>query len=338
VQTAVAAAGAYAVAVQVLGHDRPFFAAIAAVICLGTTLGQRGRRAAELVVGVALGIAVADVLALAIGTDAVALAVIVPLAMVTAVLLGGTPSVVSQAGISAILAVGLPSEQGFSPDRFLDCLAGGGVALVVNAAFPVNALRRVRARVRVLVDDLAGTLDAVADALAVTDMPSAEAALLQARALEEPLGDAYDLSAAARETPGVAPHRRAARRPLDRYGAALVQLELAVRNTRVLARDGLRVARVGEPAPPEVVDAVHELARAVRLLGLQLEGGAEPAKPRATIVDAVGRATAALEQRSDLALSAIVSQVRNIALDLLRATGLEREDAVRALGAPSRPA
>ena len=45
----------------------PFFAPIAAVISLSLTLGQRGRRAPEVVFGVAVGLIVADLLVLAIG-------------------------------------------------------------------------------------------------------------------------------------------------------------------------------------------------------------------------------------------------------------------------------
>jgi hypothetical protein len=64
VQSAVAASVAYLLAIFVLGHERPFFAAIAAVICLGVTLGQRARDAVEVVFGVAFGLMVADLLVL----------------------------------------------------------------------------------------------------------------------------------------------------------------------------------------------------------------------------------------------------------------------------------
>ncbi len=43
-QTAVAASLAWFLASAVLGHERPFFAAIAAVISLGVVVGQEGRR------------------------------------------------------------------------------------------------------------------------------------------------------------------------------------------------------------------------------------------------------------------------------------------------------
>ncbi|MEX0834945.1 MAG: FUSC family protein, partial [Nitriliruptor sp.] len=66
VQVALAIAGSWLVATEVLGYHDPFFAPIAAVIVLNT-VAQRGRRAVEIVVGVATGIAVADLLVVGIG-------------------------------------------------------------------------------------------------------------------------------------------------------------------------------------------------------------------------------------------------------------------------------
>jgi uncharacterized membrane protein YgaE (UPF0421/DUF939 family) len=69
-QTAVAAGGAWFLAHDVLGHRNAFFAPIAAVIALGISPGGRTRRAVEMVVGVAVGIAVGELLIRAIGTGA----------------------------------------------------------------------------------------------------------------------------------------------------------------------------------------------------------------------------------------------------------------------------
>src|SRR5215217_4263045 len=71
VQTAVAATLAWYIATLVLGHERPFVAAIAAVISIGAVAGQTLRRAAEWIFGVAVGLAVADLIMLAIGTGPV---------------------------------------------------------------------------------------------------------------------------------------------------------------------------------------------------------------------------------------------------------------------------
>jgi hypothetical protein len=88
-QTAVGASLAWFLASAVLGHGQPFFAAIAAVISSGVVVGQEGRRAIELVFGVACGLAVADLLVLAIGTGTVQIGIVVALAMAAAVMLGG---------------------------------------------------------------------------------------------------------------------------------------------------------------------------------------------------------------------------------------------------------
>src|SRR5919107_4428322 len=107
VQTAVAASVAYFLAVIVIGHEQPFFAPVAAVICLGVTLGQRWRRAVELVFGVAVGLTVADLLVLVIGTGAARIGAVVLLAMAAAVFFGARPLLVNQAAISAGFVVGV---------------------------------------------------------------------------------------------------------------------------------------------------------------------------------------------------------------------------------------
>src|SRR5919107_2206211 len=56
-QTAVGARLAWFLASAVLGHDRPFFAAIAAVVSTGVVVGQEERRADPLGFGVAGGAA-----------------------------------------------------------------------------------------------------------------------------------------------------------------------------------------------------------------------------------------------------------------------------------------
>ena len=60
IQTALAACVAWFLAVLILGIDRPTFAPIAAVIALGLAVGERVRRAVELTLAVAFGVAMAD--------------------------------------------------------------------------------------------------------------------------------------------------------------------------------------------------------------------------------------------------------------------------------------
>jgi uncharacterized membrane protein YgaE (UPF0421/DUF939 family) len=88
-QTAAAAVAAWYLAVLLLPSETPTFASIAAVICLGATLGRRPQRALELIGGVLLGILVADLLLLVIDTGPLQLGLLVVLAMTAAVLIRG---------------------------------------------------------------------------------------------------------------------------------------------------------------------------------------------------------------------------------------------------------
>jgi uncharacterized membrane protein YgaE (UPF0421/DUF939 family) len=102
-QTAVAACAAWFLSVLLLDVDRPTFAPIAAVICLGLAVGERARRAIELTVGVAFGVAIADFLVSVVGVGALQAGLVVALAMAVAVFLGREEIGVKEAAISAMI-------------------------------------------------------------------------------------------------------------------------------------------------------------------------------------------------------------------------------------------
>jgi uncharacterized membrane protein YgaE (UPF0421/DUF939 family) len=101
-QRAVAAGPAWFVASDLVGHARPFFAPIAAVISLALSLTSRLRRVAELVVGVSLGVLVGDLLISQIGSGAWQITLVVALTMALAVFTDGATLLVAQAGSSAV--------------------------------------------------------------------------------------------------------------------------------------------------------------------------------------------------------------------------------------------
>lgn len=339
-QVALAAALAWLAATEVLGHERAFFAPVAAIVTLGISYGQRGRRAAELAVGVAVGILVADLLVLLLGTGTVALGLIVLLSVGTAVLLGSGPLIVNQAGISAVLVVTIqPAGEGFVFDRFFDALTGGAVALAVNALFlPVDPVRLVHRAAEPVLDELAATLEDVAHALLERDQASAEAALLRARAIDELETRFFDAVAEGRETARLAPPRRSARGQVAAYADAAAQIDLAVRNVRVLARGAIRAIRFGDSVPPEVSGALRDLALAVRGVEPALADPARRAGVREPALRAAGTATAVLERTGNMSVSLIVAQVRSTAVDLIRGSGLEEEAAVAAVRQAARAA
>jgi uncharacterized membrane protein YgaE (UPF0421/DUF939 family) len=302
---------------------------VAAIITLGLTISQRGRRAAELAIGVAVGIAVGDLLVLEIGVGAAQLALVVMLAISIAIVLGSGQMMANQAAVSAALVATIqPPTQGVTFARFLDALAGGAMALLVNAlVLPADPVATIRRAARPVLDELAATLDDIAAAIVARDRKLAEAALVRARGIDEKGDRLADAVATGRETTRFAPPRRRFRARVEDYATAAGRIDLAVRNVRVLARGTIRAIRLDENVPPPVADSVRALAAAVRAFAVALEEPKRVDDVREPALRAAATATEVLENTANLSVSVIVGQVRSTATDLLAGTGMGHEAA-----------
>jgi uncharacterized membrane protein YgaE (UPF0421/DUF939 family) len=335
VQTAVAAGVAWVIAQDLIGHGNAFFAPIAAVIVLGIAPGGHRRRAAEVAVGVAVGIGVADLLIRLIGTGAVQISVVVLLAAAAVVLLGGGPLVAAQAASSAVLVATLPTK-GAVPYRFIDALVGGLVGLAVLIAVPRNPLTALRGAVDPLLAELGAVLDDIADALEERAAAAAGRVLERARAMTG-LADAFHSTLdGARETALLAPTRWRNQEDVERYARAARHVDYAVRNVRVLARSARTALEAGDEIPPGIADAIRLLAMGVHGLERELAKESGGIAAIEAILKAAGRATRALDRRPSLAVNVMIGQVRSIAADLLGALGIERQEAVRHIRAAVR--
>ena len=331
-QTAVAASLAWFLASTILGHGQPYFAAIAAVISTGVVVGQEGRRAVELVFGVACGLAVADLLVVLIGTGTVQIGVVVALAMAVAWLLGGRPALVTEAGVTALFTVMLdPTTSGWSPERFVDALLGAGVALGVRAVFPSDPRHLVERAAHPIFDDLVDSLRETANALRAGNLEMAEHALQKARETDGHMDSFREALDAGYDTARLSPPRRRALGQLAFYATAADQLDLAVRNIRVLARAAATTIREGEGVPETLSETILDLAYAVETLAAYIEEPEHPMETRRFALEAAGGATAVLAERNDLRTSMLVGQIRSTAVDLLRASGMDSAEALEAL-------
>jgi uncharacterized membrane protein YgaE (UPF0421/DUF939 family) len=320
-QTAAAAVAAYYLALLApLDDAKPTFASIAAVICLGVSYQQRGRRAVELIAGVVVGLSVADLIVHAIGTGPLQVGLMIVLAMGAATVLGGGELLVSEAAVSALILASLPTTSGFSPDRFFEALIGGAVAIAVGTLFfPPDPGLLVGRAAQVVFADLGETLEDVADALAEADPSKAEEALRVARAIDADMNALDEAIATAREMVRFAPPRRSARSVLERHARTLPHVDFAVRNTRVLARHSLRYTRSRLVAPDGLADAIRELAQAVWMLAAAYDDPQSAADARKLARAAASHAREIFEREPDLALTEIISQVRSTAVDVMRA-------------------
>jgi uncharacterized membrane protein YgaE (UPF0421/DUF939 family) len=342
-QTAVAACAAWFLSVLILDVDRPTFAPIAAVICLGLAVGERARRAIELTLGVAFGVAIADFLVSVVGVGALQAGLVVILAMTLAVFLGREETGVKEAAISAmiILITFHSSNSGLPMERFLEALIGGSTALLINALLPVNPERMVEEAAHPLFDDSVAVLEEVAGALESGDTERAQNAYLKAREIDARVSGLKEAVAAGRETARLAPPRRRSMRHLDLYAAAADQIDLTVRDVRALSRAALSVVQPGEGSPEPLSEAVRTLATATEALADYLQTSGDPEVTRRLALEAASEASALLTEREDLASSlavnALVDQIHSSAVDLLGSTGMDRGSALQALeGATGR--
>jgi hypothetical protein len=343
-QTAVAACVAWSLAVLILGQERPTFAPIAAVIALGLAVGERARRAIELTLGVAFGVALADLLVSLVGVGAVQAGAVVVLAMALAVFLGGGDVGVKEAAISAliIMITFRSSQAGIPIERFLEALIGGGTALLINALLPVNPERIVEDAAFPVFAESAAVLEEVADALEQGDVGRAQRAYVKAREIDARVAGLKEAVAAGRETARLAPPRRRSLEHMDLYAAASDQIDLTVRDVRALARAALSVVQPEDPAPERLLAAIRGLARATEALATYLQtSGDPPDETRRLALEAAKNASTLLEEYEDLArnlgVNALVDQIHSSAVDLIGGTGMDRAAALQALeGATGR--
>lgn len=342
VQAGVAAGLAWWLAHDVIGRPTPFFAPIAAVITLASSVGQRVRRTSELVLGVAIGIGVGDAIILVIGSGPWQIAFVVLGAILAATAIGGGPPLVVQSAASAVLVATLTSGPGQPYTRFFDALVGGAVGLVVmTLLLPLNPLTVVRRAVDPALTALASGLHAISKGLFAGDAEAVRAALEDLRAAETTFADFSAAVTAAGENVAFAPARWRAKGALAQYVDGSAQLTYALRNARVMARRGETALADGEPIPAVLPGAIGLLGDAVDLLRQEWAKGAEPVAARERALRAAAESGQAYDEGVGFSGGVVVAQVRTTVADLLRATGIEHTEATRlvrrAVGWNERP-
>jgi uncharacterized membrane protein YgaE (UPF0421/DUF939 family) len=317
-QTAVAAVGAWYIALVAGVEHRPAFASIAAVVSLGAAFGERRQRAVQLIAGVMLGIVLADLLVRAIGAGLPQIGLLVVLAMLAAVILGGTELLVTEAAVSAILVSTLSS----TPEvRLLDVLIGGGMALVVHTlVFPPEPVTGVARATNAVFGELGVVLRDAAGALAGGDARLAEAAATGSDGLEPRVDDLRQAILVGSDTARWAPLRRRSRAQLERYDRTVPHADLVARSVPVLARRVRQYVRGGNPPHPGLADAIRDLGLAAWELPRQFDEPWRSGDVLRLALRAAGEATAAAARDQSLAVSDIAGQVRSIAIDIVRAS------------------
>lgn len=334
-QCALAAGLAWYVAADVFGHPTPFFAPVAAVVSLGTSYAQRLRRVLEVTIGVAVGVLLADLLVLQLGTGGWQLVVIVALAMSAAFLLDGGQLLVTQAAVQSIVVATLLAGTGQALTRWTDALIGGGVALLAATVVPSAPLRRPREEAAVVVGKIAELLRAAGEVMRDGEAERGLALLADARATDVLI---RELQAAADEGMAVvtsSPFRVRHRSTIRRMADLVDPLDRALRSTRVLVRHTAVAAYHRREVPASYARLALDLAQATDQVAHELGDDRMAVAAREALL-AVGEQSGQVERAAEMTAEVVLAQLRSVVVDLLLLTGMDDEAASNALPPPPR--
>jgi len=339
-QCAVAAGVAWWLANDVFGHPRPFFAPIVAVICLGTSYGQRLRRVVEVTLGVAVGVFLADLLLLLIGTGPWQVTILVALAMTITLLLNAGTLFVTQAAVQGIVVVTFAAAPGYALTRWVDALIGGAVALVAAAVVPRAPLRRPREEAALVVRRIAELLRAGARSADEGDVEAGLEVLAGARNTDRLIRELQDAADEGLSVLASSPFRRRHVGHVRRMVELVEPLDRALRNTRVLVRRMALTSYHHQRLPHAYVLLCVDLADVVDEMADELAAGHSLADPHGPTSDVrrgllrIGEGTAQVERVADLSADVVLAQIRSIVVDLLQVTGMDVLEATDALPPP----
>ncbi|MFP5345436.1 MAG: FUSC family protein [Actinomycetes bacterium] len=327
-QCAVAAAAAWLLAQVLLGHPRPFFAPVVAMVGLGISYGNKLRRVGEILVGVAVGVGIGDLFVRYAGTGVWQIAVVVAVSMGAAVLLDAGALIVTQAGVQAVIVTTLLPTSSAGLERWLDALVGGGVALATAAVVPRTPLVRPRVMAADVLAGLGELLEEAARSAKDGDVQRASRALERARRSGPVL---EGLREAANEALAVArgsPFRWRHRRPLEDLAAFVEPLDRAVRNVRVLLRRVTVASWREESVPDSLIRLITQLGAASHVLSDDLAEERREPLARKGLRD-VARESSTVPVGVSLSSDVVLAQIRSITVDLLQVSGIPYDEALQ---------
>lgn len=323
VQLVLAATLAYVIARYAVGHPAPLLATTVTVSSLGLARDARPVRVLETVVGMIVGILIAEVLLVTFGSGWWQLALSLTATLLIARLLAPKPAFAIAAAIQSLIVIVMPANAPFS--RLIDGLIGGAVALLVTALVPRSPLREVtRDGVR-LFDAFDDALRTVTEGLRWGSAARAERGLEKARGLQSDVDRWRGTIESGLEIARISPFLHRHRFEIERQRRILHALDLASRNLRVVARRCGGIVLDGEPRE-EAAALLAELRRGAALLGDSLgDISLEPAALEALRTTAAHLHPTAVA--GALADQNLIALMRPLAVDLMTAAGLDAREA-----------
>jgi uncharacterized membrane protein YgaE (UPF0421/DUF939 family) len=324
-QIVVAATGAYAFALYVLGHPAPLLAATVTVSSLGLVRDARPRRVLETVVGMLVGILVAELLLLVAGSGWWQLALALAATLIVARFLSHQAGFAIAAAIQSLIVMIVPASSPFL--RLIDGVVGGVAALLVTALIPRSAQRAAVRDGTAVFAAAEAAATAVIQGLHRGDRLRAERGLAKARALEpllEQWRGSLDTGIAVAR---ISPFLRRQRHELERQLRMQQSMDLATRNLRVVARRASYLC-VDGVARPVAADILAEVTRAMGLIGHSLGDISSATTARESLISVAAHLDPAeVTPGASMGDQNLITALRPLVVDLLTATGMSAGDA-----------
>ncbi|QPE06084.1 FUSC family protein [Microbacterium schleiferi] len=324
-QIVVAATGAYAFAAYVLGHQAPLLAATVTVSSLGLVRDARPRRVLETVIGMIIGILVAEVLLIVAGTGWWQLSLALGATLAVARFLSPQPGFAIAAAIQSLIVMIIPTSSPML--RLIDGVIGGIAALLVTALIPRSPQRTEVAAGEVLFTRFQSATETIIRALRRGDRVRAQRGLEKARALQADIDDWRLTLESGLGIARISPFLRSQRHEIARHQRIWQSMDFACRNLRVIAR---RTVYLVDDREPRAVGAemLADLGRGADLIARSLRDiSLEPVARETLRSVAVRLDPATVLPEATLGDQNLIAALRPLAVDLLTAAGMSGEDA-----------
>ncbi|MFT3832593.1 MAG: FUSC family protein [Micropruina sp.] len=318
---------AYVIAHEALGHPTPFFAPIASWICLGFTYNRVPRKVLEIGAGVAIGVAIGELILATAGAGGWQLALGLPIAALIARVLDRGDLFTIQAGVNAMVVVGmgtmLSQMTGAGPSRLLDALIGAAVALLVTVLLPGDIVSRPRRYVANLLAELATTYTMLAEGLREGNRERLRDAHAQLRGVQTMVDDTRTAWQSSADIVGLSPTLRRYREQVDELGRQLDLSNRAVHTTEMLLRQSRGIVDE-HGAMLDISSLMEQTAADLHAMSGSVRHWNPPHRARRLAIELAGRCAPGEASVTDWRRNVMLSVMRSMAIDLLQLTGLSR--------------
>ncbi len=326
----VAAWLSYTFAHDVLGHPTPFFAPVAAWICLGFTYNRVPRKVLEIGAGAAIGVGIGEVILIGLGAGGWQLALGLMVAGLIARLIDRGDLFTIQSGVNAMVVIGMGTMytqlSGAGPSRLVDALVGAAIALLLAVLLPGDVVNRPRRYVSNLHTELATTFDMLSEGLRLANRERLRDAHAQLRGVQRILDNTHTVWKSSADIVALNPAMRRHRPQIEELGRQLELSTRAVHAVELLLRQSRGV--VDETGSvPTIATLMDDASGTLNALAGSVRNWHPPRLARERAITLAADCAPEPAHVMDWRTSALVSVMRSVAIDLLQLTGLSRERA-----------